>query len=146
MLKSSFIFHLYCCRCGSKKFIWRCNRVLLRVLPFTHFLKSSMQTKRVSLEFFCLKIFFPQPFPRSLGSACWALHFEEANSIIMIKYILLVNKQGQTRFSRYYIKKSLDEKVNLEAEVTRKCLSRSENQVYFFAIFVSRYLFKCVYP
>ena len=64
----------------------------------------------------------------------------------MIKYILLVNKQGQTRFSRYYIKKSLDEKVNLEAEVTRKCLSRSENQVYFFAIFVSRYLFKCVYP
>jgi len=49
----------------------------------------------------------------------------------MIKYILLVNKQGQTRLSRYYTKRTLDEKVSLEAEVTRKCLSRSDNQSSF---------------
>lgn len=49
----------------------------------------------------------------------------------MIKFILLVNKQGQTRLSSYYTWMTIPERVALEAEIIRKCLSRSELQCSF---------------
>lgn len=47
----------------------------------------------------------------------------------MIKFVLMVNKQGQTRLAQYYDFLSIQERVALEAEIIRKCLSRNENQV-----------------
>ena len=49
----------------------------------------------------------------------------------MIKFILFVNKQGQTRLSTYYTWMTIPERVALEAEIIRKCLSRSELQCSF---------------
>tara|TARA_B100000780_G_C20900659_1_gene358456 strand:- start:244 stop:663 length:420 start_codon:yes stop_codon:yes gene_type:complete len=43
----------------------------------------------------------------------------------------MVNKQGQTRLSTYYDWLDLDERVALESEVIRKCLSRNEMQCSF---------------
>lgn len=43
----------------------------------------------------------------------------------------MVNKQGQTRISKYYNSFSVQEKVTLEGELIRKCLSRAEGQVIF---------------
>lgn len=48
-----------------------------------------------------------------------------------IRFILLVNKQGQTRLSSYYEWKSVAERVALESEIIRKCLSRTEMQCSF---------------
>lgn len=45
--------------------------------------------------------------------------------------MLLVNKQGQTRLSQYYIHLPLDERVAMEGEIIRKCLGRSERQCSF---------------
>ena len=46
-----------------------------------------------------------------------------------IKFILLVNKQGQTRLAKYTDEfLSVDERTMLEGEIVRKCLSRSEKQ------------------
>ena len=47
----------------------------------------------------------------------------------MIKFILLINKQGQTRLAKYYFDITLEERIPLEGELIRKCLSRTENQV-----------------
>ena len=47
----------------------------------------------------------------------------------MIQFILMVNKQGQTRISKYYNSFSVQEKITLEGELIRKCLSRTEGQV-----------------
>jgi len=41
------------------------------------------------------------------------------------------NKQGQTRLSSYYEWIRMDERVALESEIIRKCLSRSELQCSF---------------
>eukprot|EP01136_Pigoraptor_vietnamica_P018473 Opistho-1_new@64935 len=49
----------------------------------------------------------------------------------MIKFVLLVNKQGQTRLSQYYEYTPVQERVNAEAEIIRKCLGRNENQCSF---------------
>ncbi|EEC46706.1 predicted protein [Phaeodactylum tricornutum CCAP 1055/1] len=49
----------------------------------------------------------------------------------MISFILMVNKQGQTRYSSYYEWISMEERVALESEIIRKCLSRSELQCSF---------------
>lgn len=46
-----------------------------------------------------------------------------------IKFVLMVNKQGQTRLAQYYETHKMDERCALEAEVIRKCLSRTETQV-----------------
>jgi AP-4 complex subunit sigma-1 len=48
-----------------------------------------------------------------------------------MKFILMVNKQGQTRLSNYFEFMSIEERVSLEAEIVRKCLSRSENLCSF---------------
>mmetsp|Transcript_20921 Transcript_20921/g.34567 ORF Transcript_20921/g.34567 Transcript_20921/m.34567 type:complete len:162 (+) Transcript_20921:88-573(+) len=49
----------------------------------------------------------------------------------MISFLLMVNKQGQTRLSSYYEWISMEERVALESEIIRKCLSRSELQCSF---------------
>ena len=49
----------------------------------------------------------------------------------MIRFILMVNKQGQTRLSQYYEYLTIQERVTLEGELIRKCLSRHENQCSF---------------
>jgi hypothetical protein len=49
-----------------------------------------------------------------------------------IKFVLLVNKQGQTRLAKYTDQSmSVEERRALEGEVVRKCLARSEKQVHF---------------
>jgi AP-4 complex subunit sigma-1 len=47
----------------------------------------------------------------------------------MLRFVLMVNKQGQTRLAQYYEKLPIDERSALEAEVIRKCLARTEAQV-----------------
>ncbi|CAM9143623.1 unnamed protein product [Phaeothamnion confervicola] len=50
----------------------------------------------------------------------------------MIKFVLMVNKMGQTRISSYYEWMPIPERVALEAEVVRRCFARSELQCSFF--------------
>jgi hypothetical protein len=47
----------------------------------------------------------------------------------MLKFLLLVNKQGLTRLSQYFEFTPQSERVAIEAEVVRKCLMRTEQQV-----------------
>jgi len=49
----------------------------------------------------------------------------------MIQFVLMVNKQGQTRLSRYYEFMSIPERAALEGELIRKCLSRTEIECSF---------------
>ena len=49
----------------------------------------------------------------------------------MLKFVLLVNKQGQTRLSQYYEYVPVEERVTTEADIVRKCLARSEDSVSF---------------
>jgi len=49
----------------------------------------------------------------------------------MIKFVLMVNKQGQTRLASYYEWFPIQERVALEAEIIRRCLSRTEYQCSF---------------
>ena len=46
-------------------------------------------------------------------------------------FVLMVNKQGQTRLAKYFNSFSVRERVTLEGELIRKCLSRTENQCSF---------------
>ena len=48
-----------------------------------------------------------------------------------IKFLLLVNKQGQTRLAKYTDSSlTTDERRALEAEIVRKCLTRVDKQVH----------------
>lgn len=47
----------------------------------------------------------------------------------MIKFVLMVNRQGQTRLSRYYHPVELSRRAQLEADVVRCCLGRTKEQV-----------------
>lgn len=47
----------------------------------------------------------------------------------MIKFFLLVNKQGQTRLASYYEYLPMDERIALQSETIRRCLSRSPSEV-----------------
>ncbi|XP_074398851.1 AP-4 complex subunit sigma-1 isoform X6 [Zonotrichia albicollis] len=49
----------------------------------------------------------------------------------MIKFFLMVNKQGQTRLSRYYEHVEINKRTVLEAEVIKNCLSRSKDECSF---------------
>lgn len=64
----------------------------------------------------------PRPAPRIPP-------IQPAERAAMIKFVLMVNKQGQTRLAQYYDFLSIQERVALEAEIIRKCLGRNENQV-----------------
>eukprot|EP00455_Lapot_gusevi_P000102 TRINITY_DN10044_c0_g1_i2.p2 TRINITY_DN10044_c0_g1~~TRINITY_DN10044_c0_g1_i2.p2 ORF type:complete len:147 (-),score=30.08 TRINITY_DN10044_c0_g1_i2:134-574(-) len=48
-----------------------------------------------------------------------------------LKFILMVNKQGQTRLAQYFEYMTIKERGALEGEIIRKCLSRSQNQCSF---------------
>ena len=48
---------------------------------------------------------------------------------IMLKFLLLVNKQGQTRLSQYFEYVPVEERVTTEADIVRKCLARGEDSV-----------------
>lgn len=43
----------------------------------------------------------------------------------------MVNKQGQTRLAQYFEFKPIPERVTMEGELIRRCLSRTENQCSF---------------
>ncbi|XP_074249420.1 AP-4 complex subunit sigma-1 isoform X3 [Saimiri boliviensis] len=49
----------------------------------------------------------------------------------MIKFFLMVNKQGQTRLSKYYEHVDVNKRTLLETEVIKSCLSRSNEQCSF---------------
>ncbi|XP_077993919.1 uncharacterized protein LOC144447711 [Glandiceps talaboti] len=49
----------------------------------------------------------------------------------MLKFLLLVNKQGQARLTKYYELMDIADRVSLEADITRKVLARTENQCSF---------------
>eukprot|EP00948_MAST-09A_sp_MAST-9A-sp1_P003475 g3475.t1 len=49
----------------------------------------------------------------------------------MLKFVLMVNKQGQTRLAQYYDFMSVPDRTLLESEIIRKCLQRSENRCAF---------------
>lgn len=46
-----------------------------------------------------------------------------------IRFVVMVNKQGQTRVAQYYEHLSVDERRALEGEIVRKCLARTDQQV-----------------
>lgn len=47
-----------------------------------------------------------------------------------IRFILLVNKQGQTRLAKYTDQRlTVEERRVMEGEIVRKCLARSDKQV-----------------
>lgn len=46
-----------------------------------------------------------------------------------IRFVLMVNKQGQTRLAQYYEHLTLEERRALEGEIVRKCLARTDQQV-----------------
>ncbi|KAG8087211.1 hypothetical protein GUJ93_ZPchr0010g7964 [Zizania palustris] len=48
-----------------------------------------------------------------------------------IRFVLFVNKQGQTRLAQYYEQLSIDERRALEGEIVRKCLARTDQQCSF---------------
>ncbi|GMH36760.1 hypothetical protein BSKO_04633 [Bryopsis sp. KO-2023] len=49
-----------------------------------------------------------------------------------IKFLLMVNKQGQTRLAKYFDEHlSVDERRVLEGEIVRKCLARTDKQCSF---------------
>lgn len=55
-----------------------------------------------------------------------------------IQFVLLVNKQGQTRLAKYTDQSlSVEERRALEGEIVRKCLARSEKQVLRITILLS---------
>jgi Flp pilus assembly protein TadB len=63
--------------------------------------------------------------PAKFLAAATALRSE-----MTIKFMLLVNKQGQTRMAKYFTEHlSTEERRALEGEVVRKCLSRTDKQV-----------------
>eukprot|EP00054_Salpingoeca_dolichothecata_P019799 m.123473 g.123473 ORF g.123473 m.123473 type:complete len:131 (-) comp23391_c0_seq2:46-438(-) len=50
---------------------------------------------------------------------------------MVVRFILLVNKQGQTRVSQYYSHIPVQQRTTDESEIIRKCLARNENQCSF---------------
>ncbi|KAK1437576.1 hypothetical protein QVD17_03370 [Tagetes erecta] len=58
-----------------------------------------------------------------------------------IRFVLMVNKQGQTRLAQYYEYLTLEERRTLEGEIVRKCLARNEQQCSF----VEHRTYKIVY-
>jgi len=58
-----------------------------------------------------------------------------------IRFVLMVNKQGQTRLAQYYETLTIREKNTLESEMIRKCLARGEDQCSF----IEYRQYKCIY-
>ncbi|XP_033892985.2 AP-4 complex subunit sigma-1-like isoform X1 [Acipenser ruthenus] len=49
----------------------------------------------------------------------------------MIKFFLMVNKQGQTRLSKYFEHVEIHKRTSLEADVIKSCLSRTKDECSF---------------
>ncbi|KAM6973629.1 AP-4 complex subunit sigma-1 isoform 2-T2 [Aplochiton taeniatus] len=49
----------------------------------------------------------------------------------MIKFLLMVNKQGQTRLSKYYDPVEIGRRAAMEADVVKGCLSRKKEECSF---------------
>ncbi|KAI4902194.1 hypothetical protein NFI96_029560 [Prochilodus magdalenae] len=49
----------------------------------------------------------------------------------MIKFLLMVNKQGQTRLSKYYEHIDIGKRAALEADVVKGCLFRKKEECSF---------------
>ena len=49
----------------------------------------------------------------------------------MIQFLVMVNKQGQTRIAQYYNEMTVKERTTLEGELIRKCISRNESLCSF---------------
>ncbi|KAM9466858.1 AP-4 complex subunit sigma-1 isoform 2-T6 [Clarias gariepinus] len=49
----------------------------------------------------------------------------------MIKFLLMVNKQGQTRLSKHYEHVDIGKRAALEAEVVKACLFRKKDECSF---------------
>ncbi|XP_051578452.1 AP-4 complex subunit sigma-1-like [Myxocyprinus asiaticus] len=49
----------------------------------------------------------------------------------MIKFLLMVNKQGEIHLSKYYETVDIKKRAALEADVVRECLSRRKEEVNF---------------
>ena len=49
-----------------------------------------------------------------------------------LRFVLMVNKQGQTRLAQYYERLPIDERCALESDVTRKSRARTDTQCSFF--------------
>ena len=74
----------------------------------------------------------PRSKPSPLPLPCVCVGFQTTHPATMgLNFILMVNKQGQTRLSNYYNWLTIDERSTLEAEIIRKCLSRTEAQCSF---------------
>ncbi len=50
----------------------------------------------------------------------------------MIKFVLMVNKQGQTRLAQYYDNGARERRNSVESELIRLCLVRTDKQCSFF--------------
>lgn len=48
-----------------------------------------------------------------------------------IQFLLMVNKQGQTRLSQYFFDIGIQERTTLEGELVRKCLGRAPTKSSF---------------
>ncbi|KAG6541947.1 hypothetical protein Mapa_016672 [Marchantia paleacea] len=69
----------------------------------------------------------PNPLrPKHRDAAC-----ERRRWRMTITFVLLVNRQGQTRLAQYYEYLSIEERRALEGEIVRKCLARSDQQCSF---------------
>lgn len=62
----------------------------------------------------------------------------------MLKFLLLVNKQGQPRITQYYANHEYDQRQASEAEIIRKCLSRTEKQVSVRRTYIYIYIYICI--
>jgi AP-4 complex subunit sigma-1 len=58
-----------------------------------------------------------------------------------IRFVLMVNKQGQTRLAKYFEDLSIQQKNSLEGEIVRKCLQRNLNECSF----IEYRNYKCIY-
>lgn len=75
----------------------------------------------------------------SADSRSW-LYFDPKRNCAC-RFVLLVNKQGQTRLAKYTdASMGVEERRALEGEIVRKCLARSEKQVWLQPFISSRAL------
>lgn len=63
------------------------------------------------------------------GFLCVCPNF--VRKVMTIQFLLLVNKQGQTRLAQYLNFMTIEERTALEGEVVRKCLQRRESDCSF---------------
>ena len=70
---------------------------------------------------------------RAAGCTCNQKSDVHGRTVMAIKFVLLVNKQGQTRLAKYTDQTmSVEERRALEGEIVRRCLTRAEKQVATF--------------